>query len=240
MKTPIFLSAPKNLIIIMAGIMLIASEQSMASQNILESYDLGGGDFFFVDPVSQESKSNTVDFFNAQCDHYEVSDNKSSTTHTVTLTLQSCEKTQIQGVKAHPISGDMVVDTFEGISKFNRETKGDSKIINGDLYQAGALRTMVIGEEVVDTSSFTGTSEDFKKISEAQLKIEKLKQLCEEVKKQKITQALGNDGLKANQIINALSSRTDMNMEIRPALEENRDKCVLNYSGKVILNQTKN
>lgn len=233
-------------VILMTSFLLSMSMNAFAYTQIREKYVLDNGGVFFVDPTDSADKTTTVDYFVAQCDHSEISDSKDAkakgtTTHLVTLTLTPCERTELRGVKAHPVAGDMVADTFDGVVKFNLETKGSDQITQGSLYQVGSSSTMVIGQETISISPIDGSSQNLQKLaqelSEAQNKIEKLKATCEAVKKLKITQALsGNEG-KADEIISSLSAAGEGHMRMQPALEQNAGKCLRNFSGKVILNE---
>lgn len=226
--------------------LLSISFNSAASEQILEKYDLGGGEVFFVNPTDRANKSTVVDYFVAQCDHSEFSNSnektqENTTTHLVTLSLVPCERTQLSGVKARPVPDDMVVDTFDGIVKFNRESKGSSQIINGNLYKAASSEMITIGSEVIDISSLSGSSQDLQKIAqevlEAQARIEKLKATCEAVKMAKVTESLSGNSAKAEQIISSLSNSGEGHARMQSALEQNAGKCVRTFPGKVIPNE---
>lgn len=235
--------------IFLAGFILSMSVNAFADSEINEKYDLGGGAVFFVDPSvrSEKTTKKTVDYFVAQCDHLEIANsnrngnNGQTTTHVVTLTLTPCERTDIRGVKAHPIPDDMVLDTFDGVVKHNLETRGLSKVINAGLYRSDMTSSTRIGSEVVDFSNSRGSTEDFQRAADAKSRIDNLIAACEAEKKSKLTEALGDAG-KADQIISALSLAGEGIMRMEPALEENKEKCsrrIPYQHGVITPNETK-
>lgn len=229
----------------MASFVLSMSVNALAHSTIRKEYTLGGGNVFFTDPSDKGSNTTTVDYFDAQCDHYEFNgskeneENGSSTTHLFTLTLTPCERTDVHGVKAHPISGDQVIDTFDGVVSNNLAKFGKANVINGRIYQAGETRLIKIAS--VDISSFPATEEGLQQAEEAKAKIAAVKAACEDRKKLEITKATG-DAAKADKIISTLSTSGEGTLQMESALDENIGKCVRSYPyqmGKAVLNDAK-
>lgn len=210
----------------------ISINANARTMNIQEKYDLGNGRVFFVDPRDLGSNTQTVDFMEAQCNHIESTDNN-STIHTYTLTLVPCYRTELQGVIATPVVGDMVADNFESIVNFNLNSKGSTRVTKEHLYRVEHSSTLVVGQIELDGATFDGTTEAFQRADGFRKQLDFLKNKCESLKRSTITNAFSGDQMKADLIIKSLSPSGS-----QPALAENKGKCdITSYAGKVVIGE---